>query len=200
MNYGEINNDWVQRRRRKATSGPLPKLMRAERPGRYYLGMRLPSKGRRLFTGALVYAPAWLCWLFVMNNQDDMYASADSAFWRFNAAFLAFAVTLAGYWFCLCVAPQHEGQNLWARRIMGTRVVSVRQDESGEVRVFYPSNWQLMVRAVMVIFVDAYVGWLSVWFSRTNRSWGDRVARTIVIREGEAEPELPYDYARSEWT
>ncbi len=44
------------------------------------------------------------------------------------------------------------------------------------------------------------MGWLSVALSRTNRSWGDRVARTIVIREGEADPELPYDYARGEWT
>ncbi|MDP9430110.1 MAG: hypothetical protein M3Q47_15165 [Actinomycetota bacterium] len=150
MNYDEIDNDWVQHHRPKGTSGPLPAPIRQERNGRYYLGMRLPSKPRRLLTGLLIYAPAWVCWFSVMAEQDDWLDPTESTFWRIHGTLLVVGLTVAGYWWCFFAAPQHEGQNPWARRVMQTRVVSVRRDASGELRVYYPTNWQLMIRAAMV--------------------------------------------------
>lgn len=196
--YESIDPDWSQNRPGRepqpqggGSGGKRPPPIKKDR-ARYYYGMRLASRPRRLLTGLLTYGPAFWLWYYY-----DGFLSADNN--NFDRIIGSLAV-LGGLLYFFVYTPQHEGQNYGARKWFGTRVVSVRQDEGGHVRVFYPTNTQIFTRAVMILFIDAYWGWLAMLFSKSNRTFADMVARTVVIREGQITPELPYDAPRGDWT
>jgi uncharacterized RDD family membrane protein YckC len=175
----------------RRSNSNVPPLMAKQRSGRYFAGMRLVSRRKRMVTGLLTYGPSWACWFWLapkFRGQEGLFGES-----------LTVSAVVIGFMWLFLATPQHEGQNIWSRRWMKTRVVTVRQDDRGRTRVFYPSNWQLFVRAAMVWFIDAYWGWLAMAFSRKNRTFGDMVAKTIVIDEGQVEPELPYAKPRRSW-
>ncbi len=194
--YESIDPDWSQNRPgrdpqpQSGRGGKRPPPIKKDR-GRYYYGMRLASRPRRLLTGLITYGPAfWAWWYFdgFLSEDNDNFTQITGAVMIFGAFFYFFFY-----------APQHEGQNYGARKWFGTRVVSVRQDQAGHVRVFYPTTLQIFTRSVMILFIDAYWGWLAMLFSKSNRTFADMVAKTVVIREGQITPELPYDKPRRAW-
>lgn len=201
--YEEIADDWMRSPSGAtgATGAMAPQTFSEVSTRRCYMGLELAGKRRRLLGGLLVYSPAFFCWIsgewmktwlphhVSIAPQLDPYVP--------TAAFLLYM--FAGYAWCVVGVAQHEGQNPLFRRWQGTRIVSFRRDSNGVMRVYHPKNWQLFARAAMFVTVDISVGWLSVLLSKKNRTWGDRVAGTLVIMEGQVVPELPYNYSRNLW-
>lgn len=177
MPYGQISNDWFRaapRQTATATSGA----------GSYY-GFAIPSKLRRLGSGFIVYAPSLIAMVRLQSlaHAHGYNTMGSIGLWATRISLIAIV-----YGWALLILPQHEGQD--HRKWFKTQVVQFRE-ANGAMVPYWPTTPRLLLRAFLVLLIDAPFGWLSVAMSKGNRSFGDRICGTVVIMAGQVEPLPP---------
>lgn len=140
----------------------------------YYCGLRLAPPGLRWVRGLLTWGALIVLW-FVGRFSESSGVAAMT--------------TIVSWVYALGFTWQTAKRNNLGGLLTRTRVVSVKVDEAGEVRAFYPSVGQHIVRLVLFFVFDAPLGWLKVLISPKSRGLGDTLAGTVVIYEGQIVPE-----------